>query len=204
MDPIFVAIEGIEGVGKSSMLRIIERLFQDLQYPYLSTREPGGSILAEEIRVLLKSNEYTVDKKTELLMMFAARAHHIDATIQPALSRGISVISDRFVAASYAYQGGGRDVGVEIIKALDEFVCSIHPDITLLLTCPVDVAMERLKKRGEAIDRIESEPFEFFEKAQERYLELARNNDSYIIIDASQSIDKVESQVRASLRERIL
>lgn len=200
---LFIAVEGIEGVGKSTMIKVVTSHLEAKGQDYIHTREPGGSNLAEEIRGLLKSSAYQTDAKTELLLMFAARSHHVKHVILPALEQGTAVVSDRFVAASYAYQGGGRMVQDEIIRTLDDFVCDKHPDLTLLITCPVDVAIERIHSRGEAIDRIESESIAFFERAQAKYISLANDDPSYAIIDGSKQQDEVALQIQKILEERV-
>lgn len=194
--PIFIAVEGIEGVGKSSVISIIADVLSAQGYVSRSTREPGGTDLAEQIRSLLKSKEYTIDEKTELLLMFAARSHHVQSVIMPSLKDGVSIISDRYVAASYAYQGAARAGDEQMIKTLDQYACEAQPDLTVLITCPVEVALTRIKLRNIPIDRIESESAAFFERAQEKYLELAHNNPAYIVVDGTGSLEDVQYLVR--------
>lgn len=198
--PIFITLEGIEGVGKSTLLREIEAYFTERNIPYKTTREPGGTPLAEKLRELLKDKEYTIDPITEALMMFASRSHHVNSLIRPSLEKGISIISDRYVEASYAYQGGGRGVDIDSIKALDKLACQeIQPDHIILITAPVDVAMKRVMERKN-IDRFEKETHEFFERVQNRYLEMAQGDNRYIILDGSQELDSIKAQLREELK----
>lgn len=194
--PYFIAIEGIEGVGKTTLASVIESYLIHKGYDCVLTREPGGTNLAEKVRTLLKDDHYSIDNVTELLLMFAARSHHITQKIKPNLEDGRCVVSDRYVDASYAYQGGGRGVPDSFLMQLDSMVCSdIKPDLTVLITCPVKIAMARVIARNEAIDRIEKEQQSFFERAQEKYLAIAKNNPSYIIIDGNQPFAKVKQDL---------
>lgn len=200
--PYFITIEGIEGVGKTTLAHVVSEYLLDKGYHNELTREPGGTNTAEVIRTLLKDPEHVIDPHTELLLMFASRSHHITHFIEPKLKQGVSIISDRFVDASYAYQGGGRGVGLEHIKYLDQLVCAaLTPDITILVTCPADIAMQRVISRAEAIDRIEQERIEFFERAQEAYLSLA-DNARYIVLDGSQALADVKAALIAELDKR--
>ena len=200
----FIAIEGIEGVGKTTLSRIVESHLSKCGYPTEMTREPGGTELAEKVRSLLKDKQYEIDPVTELLLMFSARSHHVTQRIKPLLEKGVSVISDRYVDASYAYQGGGRGIEDTSITQLERLACQgIRPDMVILVTCPVDVAMQRVLSRNEAIDRIEQEKREFFERAQEKYLSIARGNDTYLVIDGSQPLEDVERDLQKHLAELI-
>jgi len=200
----FIAIEGIEGVGKTTLSKVVSSYLETLSYKHIITREPGGTRLAEEIRVLLKDKQYSIDPETELLLMFAARSHHINEVIKPMLSVGNSIICDRFVDASYAYQGGGRGLSNDKLQALEAMVCKgLRPDISILVTCPVAIAMQRVIARNEKIDRIEQEKISFFERAQEKYLEIAESDPSYIIIDGNQPLDLVTKSLEEALSSKI-
>ena len=151
---VFITIEGGEGVGKSTNIATLESWLQAEGIGYCMTREPGGTPLAEDIRALLLANRSeTLVPTTELLMMFAARAQHIQAVIEPALAAGKWVICDRFTDATYAYQGGGRGMPVAMIGQLEQLVQGdLRPDLTLLLDAPVAVGMARAGDRGELLD----------------------------------------------------
>ena len=200
--PYFITIEGIEGVGKTTLSRLVGEYLSAKGCVNELTREPGGTYTAEVIRTLLKDPDHSIDAYTELLLMFASRSHHITHYIKPKLANGISVISDRFVDASYAYQGGGRGVSMDAIRYLDQMICSsLTPDLTVLVTCPADIAMQRVITRAEKIDRIEQERVDFFERAQEAYLSLA-TNDRYFILDGSMPLQQVKASLIAELDKR--
>lgn len=193
----FISIEGIEGVGKTTVVKHIEAYFARHAIPYILTREPGGTPIAEEVRkVLLAQHTEDMSSDSELLLMFAGRAQNLASVIKPALTRGDWVISDRFTDASRAYQGGGRGVPMQHINELAAWVQQgLEPSHTLLLDAPVACAMSRVHSRG-AKDRIESEGHDFFEKARDTYLQLAAAEPQRItVIDATQPLKQVQQQV---------
>lgn len=192
----FITIEGIDGVGKSTSMAYLEEYLKSKNLPYIVTREPGGTPLAENIRSLLKHHDEPITSETELLLMFAARAQHLAQVIKPALARGETVLCDRFTEASYAYQGGGRGIPQEKIALLENLVQDdFRPDLVILLTAPVKQALLRTKGRGEA-DRFETEQEHFFERAQETYLARAKQFPKmYSIVDASGSKEEVKQHL---------
>lgn len=197
----FITLEGVEGVGKTSNISFIKSYLEKKNIELVLTREPGGTPMAEEIRqVFIKPREELVAENTELLLMFAARAQHIEGLIKPCLDSGGWVLSDRFTDASYAYQGFGRGLSVESIEMLETLVQkTLRPDLTILLDLPVAIGLERAKKRGEA-DRIESEDVAFFEKVRNGYLFRVENDPKrFAIVDASQSLEKVQSEIGSIL-----
>ena len=197
----FITIEGTEGVGKTTNIAFIKQWLDDNKISFVSTREPGGTPLAEEIRQLLLSNrEEQVCSKAELLMMFAGRAQHIDKIIEPELDKGHWVLCDRFTDATYAYQGAGREMGDELIASLETMVQgSMRPDLTLLLDIPVELGLERAGKRSQP-DRFELEKTDFFNRVRQAYLTMAKNNPQrYKIIDASQALEDVQQQISNTL-----
>ena len=197
----FITIEGTEGVGKTTNIEYIKQWLDDHAISYVSTREPGGTPLAEEVRQLLLANrEEKVCSKAELLMMFAGRAQHIDQVIEPQLAKGNWVLCDRFTDATYAYQGAGREMGDELIKSLETMVQgAMRPDLTLVLDVPVELGLERAGKRSEP-DRFEREKTDFFNRVRQAYLSMATNNQQrYKIIDASKSLEHVQLQIEATL-----
>jgi dTMP kinase len=197
----FISIEGSEGAGKSTALTFIRDYFSYFPGEVLYTREPGGTTVAEEIRdVLLKQRNETIESSTELLLMFAARAQHLARVIIPALTHGKWVISDRFVDASYAYQGNGRGVKQEIIAYLEQYIVNVYPDLTLLLDIPVEIGLARALERGGAQDRIEVEQMDFFVRVRDGYLARAAADPERIkVIDASVSVKAVNEQIRFHL-----
>lgn len=195
---LFITVEGAEGVGKSTNIAFIRDALQSKGLDVIVTREPGGTEMAEEIReVLLKNRDESVAESAELLLMFAARAQHIESLIKPALLQGKWVISDRFTDATYAYQGGGRGVDANKIGILENFVQGgFRPDKTILLDAPVEIGMARAHKRGE-LDRFENQKLAFFEKVRRVYLErLEAEPNRFELIDASKSLDEVQVQLK--------
>lgn len=194
---IFITIEGIEGVGKSTQLKFLSHYLTQKNIPCLSTREPGGTPIAEEIRkILLTAHEEIMCKETELLLLFAGRAQHVANVIKPALQKGQWVVCDRFTDASFAYQGGGRNIPWTRITEIAKWVLGdFEPDLTLLLDAPVKISSERLQQRGQK-DRIEQEDLLFFNAVRQAYLKLAKANPArYRIIQADQSLSAVEQQI---------
>ena len=197
----FITIEGTEGVGKTTNIEYIKQWLDTNHISFVSTREPGGTPLAEEIRELLLANrEEKVCSKAELLMMFAGRAQHIDQVIEPQLAAGNWVLCDRFTEAPYAYQGAGREMGNELIASLETMVhASMRPDLTLVLDVPVELGLERAGKRSEP-DRFELEKTDFFNRVRNAYLSMAEQNPQrYKIIDASKTLEVVQQQIAYTL-----
>ena len=193
----FITFEGGEGVGKSTNVAFVESYLQSKAIPVVVTREPGGTKLAEKLRALLldKKSE-AITEEAELLLMFAARSQHLKHVIEPALARGDWVICDRFTDATYAYQGGGRNMKISMIEGLENLIQgNLRPDLTLLLDAPVKVGMERAGKRG-AFDRFESETLQFFEDVRRAYLLQAEINPKRItLIKASQPLAEVQQAI---------
>ena len=191
----FITIEGIEGVGKSTNLSLTESLINDLGQGVLVTREPGGTMTGERIRsILLDKDEQNMTAMTELLLMFAARRQHVDQVIEPALAAGTWVISDRFTDSSYAYQGGGRQLGMKTVSALEDFVLGdFRPDLTIVLDLDVSTGLTRATSNASP-DRFESEQREFFERVRKVFLDRA-SGDRYRVVDTSQSIEAVQSEI---------
>ena len=195
----FITLEGIEGAGKSTVMKRVARLLEKAGRTPVQTREPGGTPLGEALRELLLGHCHDgMADDTELLLMFAARAEHLHRKILPALERGRWVLCDRFTDATYAYQGGGRGIPGERIAVLEQWVQKgLQPDLTLLLDIPVEQGMARAGARS-APDRFESERIAFFERVRAAYLEQARRfPERYRVIDASRPL----AQVQRSLAE---
>ncbi len=194
----FITLEGGEGAGKTTALGYVRGLLESHGIPVTLTREPGGTRVGEHLRRLLLDPEVEMSAETELLLMFAARAEHLQQVIRPALEQGRWVLCDRFTDASYAYQGGGRGVSPERIAVLEDWVQgALRPDLTILLDLPVEVGMERVRGRNGAMDRMESETLEFHRRVRRAYLDRAcRCPDRYCLVDASGSPAVVEEQLR--------
>ena len=201
----FITLEGAEGVGKSTHLQFVCAEIRARGLKVLETREPGGTPEADEIRAtLLKVRGAIFDPMAELLLMFAARALHVDNVIRPALATGTWVVCDRFTDASYAYQGGGRGIPTARIAALERMVLKgLKPDLTLLLDAKVVVGMARARERGN-LDRFEREQDEFFERVRRVYRARARREPRRIaMVDAGQDIPSVQRDLAAILVERL-
>ncbi len=199
----FISLEGGEGAGKSTQNKRIVEWLSKQGSTVVEAREPGGTIVSEQIRrVLLDTRNAGLNATAELLMMFAARSQLVQEVILPALVEGKVIVCDRFADASYAYQGGGRQLGAETVAVIEKLVLKdLEPDLTLLFDVPVELGMKRVAVRGEA-DRFEIESIGFFERVRNAYLERAvANPHRFRIIDASQEEDKVWQQVKTILQE---
>ena len=193
----FITLEGIEGVGKTTNREYIRELLLKNGKPCIETREPGGTPLGEALREMLLEHKHEgMSADAELLMMFAARAEHLHKVIIPALNAGTNVLCDRFTEATYAYQGGGRELGMEKIADLENWVQGdLRPDLTVVLDAPVDIGRERAGKRS-APDRIEKEKNDFFDKVRNTYLEQAKQHPERIaVVDASVELEQVQQQI---------
>lgn len=202
----FITIEGIEGAGKTTAVRFILEYLRKVGKDVVSTREPGGTPLAEEIRRLLLNpalNE-PVDPKTELLLIFASRAQHLSQLIVPQLENGKWVLCDRFIDATYAYQSAGRGIEAKWIKLLENLVVGeLKPLITILLDIDPMLGLARSKNRGPQ-DRFEQEKAEFFEKVRQGYLQRAiEDKNRFYIIDAGQELTQVQIQLKLVLDKLI-
>ncbi len=200
----FITLEGIEGAGKSSAVECVVGTMQGLGRVVVATREPGGTELGERIRTLvLDKRSASMCADTELLLMFAARAQHLEEVIRPTLIRGECVVCDRFTDATYAYQGGGRGLSNTAISDAEALVhADLQPHTTLLLDTAPDVGLERARGRH-AADRIESENIPFFARVRDAYLARAAEFPNRIItIDAGQDLEMVHAEIRAALQER--
>jgi dTMP kinase len=197
----FIVVEGGEGSGKTTNLSFICDYLKQRHISFIQTREPGGTPLAEEIReLLLQKRDEVVASDAELLLMFAARAQHLERVIKPALQRGQWVVCDRFTDATYAYQGSGRQLGFDKINRLEQLVQgNLRPDKVILLDVPLEVGMARARARGE-LDRMESEHQDFFRRVRDGYLQrVAGNPKGYLVVDASQSLAQVQADLAAQL-----
>jgi dTMP kinase len=200
---LFITLEGPEGAGKTTNREFLAERLRAAGRDTLLTREPGGTPLAERIReLLLAPSAEPMASDTELLLMFAARAQHLDQVIRPALAAGKMVLCDRFTDATYAYQGGGRGLSEARIAVLEDFVQgALRPDLTLVFDLPVEVGLARAAARGR-LDRFEQEGRAFFEAVRQTYLRRAAlNPERYRIIDAGQPLAGVQQQLERLLPE---
>lgn len=198
----FIVIEGLEGAGKSTAINaVLETLKQAGIENIRNTREPGGTALAEKLRELVKQEHEgeELQDMTELLLMYAARVQLVENVIKPALNSGTWVVGDRHDMSSQAYQGGGRQIARETMQALKQTTLGeFKPDLTLYLDIDPRVGLERARGRGE-LDRIEKMDMSFFDRTRERYLELANQDDSVLIINAEQVIEQVAADIKTAL-----
>lgn len=204
MNGKFISIEGIEGAGKSTQLSFIRDFLETRGKRVVVSREPGGTELGEQIReLLLAPREDGMSEDAELLLMFAARAEHIHQVIKPALERGDWVLCDRFVDATFAYQGGGRGIDRKRIETISDWTLKgLETDLTLLFDLPVAMGQSRVIKRQQEKDRFEQEKAAFFEKIRDCYLQRAKAEPQRIkCIDASRDIEAIQSQLSEILTE---
>ena len=196
----FITLEGVEGVGKSTHLPFIGAFLRARGLEVIETREPGGTALAEAVRGLFLMDE-PMPAASELMLLFAARASHLQDVILPALARGAWVVCDRFTDATYAYQGGGRGLDPAWIADLERRVQgSTRPDRVLVLDAPVAVGQARVAARRGRQDRIEAEDIAFFERVRAVYLERAQR-PGYRLIDAAGAVDVVQQELARQLED---
>lgn len=204
----FITLEGSEGAGKSTMMSRTRTWLTHAGHDVITTREPGGTPLAEEIRTMVLDASSEDDDPpaplTELLLVFAARAQHLDRLVRPALDDGITVLCDRFTDSTWAYQGGGREMPDEWISALEQLVHGdLQPDLTLLLDVDVETGLSRASSRSDP-DWFESEQSEFFQRVRSVYLERASAAPGrFVIIDASKNEESVWAQIESCLSDRL-
>lgn len=199
----FLTLEGTEGVGKSTNLAFIQSYLESRGIDLLVTREPGGTPLAEEVReLLLARRDEAFDPTAELLLIFAARAQHINTVIKPALAAGRWVLSDRFTDATYAYQGAGRGLSLSTIESLEQLVQgSLRPDLTLILDIDVEVGLTRADSRG-ALDRFEMEQISFFDRVRQGYqARAAQAPERYRLVNAGQPLFSVQVDIEKVLEQ---
>ncbi|MEQ8937329.1 MAG: dTMP kinase [Gammaproteobacteria bacterium] len=202
----FITLEGIEGAGKSTMLNFISEQLQQAGNEVVVTREPGGTRVGEKLQEILLDNSNTrLSDDAELLIIFAARAQHLQQVIRPALNAGQYVLCDRFTDASYAYQGGGRNMSTERIRQLEDWVQQgLEPDLTILFDLDVATGLRRAGKRGDA-DRFEQEHVDFFERIRQCYIDRASAEpERFRVIDAASTVDNVKQQILEVLKDKQL
>ena len=198
----FITLEGVDGAGKSTHVSWVAERLRASRHEVIVTREPGGTLLAEKLRALVLAE--AMDPLAETLLMFAARADHVQKVIAPALARGAWVVCDRFTDATLAYQGAGKGVPVERIRQLAEATHpGLAPDQTLVFDCPYEVSRSRLSNSGRDLDRFESEERAFFERVRAGYQALARAEPGRVyLIDGSKASDKVKVDIENILISR--
>ena len=200
----FIVVEGLEGAGKSSVIGLIVQALKDAGKRVEQTREPGGTPMAEAIRECVKHDwDETVSEETELLLMYAARVQLLTNKILPSLDAGVWVVGDRHDLSSQAYQGGGRGVSEKTMTAISNIALKgFKPDLTLYLDVEPAVGLERARGRGE-LDRIEQAGLAFFERTRAKYLSLAKQDESIVVVSAMQSMEKVHQDVTAIINDYV-
>ncbi|HEY5637947.1 MAG TPA: dTMP kinase [Burkholderiales bacterium] len=194
-----ITVEGVDGAGKSTHLAFLADCIRGRGHRVLTTREPGGTPLAEALRELLMKEP--MDGVAEALLMFAARADHVARVIEPALAGGNWVLCDRFTDATLAYQGAGKGVQEAFLVALAKQAHpALRPDLTLLFDCPYDISRQRLERTGKVLDRFEREDQAFFERVRDRYLKLAKEEPArWRVIDASKGLAEIKKSVKEAV-----
>jgi dTMP kinase len=194
---VFITFEGIDGVGKSTQLDLLQSWLEGRGREVIRTLEPGGTELGQEIRHLLLHRKGDVAARAEALLYAADRAHHVATKIRPALADGKVVLSDRYFDSSVAYQGAARELDVTEVRNISLWaVDNLIPDLTVLLDLDAHAAILRRNKTGTEPDRLEREKVDFFERARSQYLELAKES-RFLVVDATLSIDEIQDQIRA-------
>ncbi len=193
---MFITFEGIDGVGKSTQLDLLQTWLEGRGSELVRTLEPGGTELGQEIRHLLLHRKGDVASRAEALLYAADRAHHVATKIRPALAEGKVVLSDRYFDSSVAYQGAARELDVDEVRNISLWaVDNLIPDLTVLLDLDAQAAIQRRNKTGTEPDRLEREKVEFFERARAQYLELAKE-PRFLVVDANLSIDEIQQRIR--------
>lgn len=195
----FITLEGVDGAGKSTHIAWLVGYLEQLGHTVVSTREPGGTVLGEQLRDVLLHQPMSLE--TETLLMFAARCEHIKAVIRPALKAGAWVVCDRFTDATYAYQGGGRQLGAQRVRALEQWVHpDLQPDRTWLFDVPLAVARQRLSDTR-TLDRFEQEDAAFFERTRQAYHDRVANDPHrFLVVDATRSIEQIRQSLVSDIQ----
>jgi dTMP kinase len=199
MSALFITFEGIDGVGKSTQANLLEEYLRSLGHDIVRTLEPGGTELGVEIRQMLLHRKGEVSPRAEALLYAADRAHHVETKVKPALAAGKIVMSDRYLDSSVAYQGAGRELSMEDIRGISIWATGgLLPNLTILLDLDAASARARRNTTGQEPDRLEREKIEFFEATRQAFLKLASDEpDRFLVIDASQTVEQMQAQIRA-------
>ncbi|MCT8687078.1 dTMP kinase [Glaesserella parasuis] len=196
----FIVIEGLEGAGKSNAQRVVSETLAAHGIEFITTREPGGTPIAEALRNLWKEGkdgEHTTDK-AEVLMIYAARTQLVETVIEPALASGKWVVGDRHNMSSQAYQGGGRGLSELVDKVGSVILGDFEPDFTIYLDIEPSMGLERARGRG-ALDRIEQLDIDFFHRTRERYVSLVKDNPKAVLINAEPAIEQVSADIQQAV-----
>jgi dTMP kinase len=202
----FISFEGPEGAGKSTQIVLLARALTDFGVDVVTTREPGGTRLGEQIRgLLLELGQQSVTGTTEALLHSAARAQHVEEVIRPALLAGKTVLCDRFVESTLAYQGGGRGLPLEELRSIQQFATGgIEPDVRILLDLPVDVGLQRRQRNAEVWNRMDDESLGFHERVRAMYHRLVADRpEAWLVVDATADVGQIAQAIEAGIASRL-
>lgn len=201
----FISFEGADGVGKTTQITLLIEYLKSKKRETFATREPGGTAVGEKVREILLDPSMEMEKRTETLLYLSARAEHVEKIILPKVKDGIIVLSDRFSDSTLVYQGMARGLDVDTLIKINNFATNgLLPDLTFLLDAPVERLAKRMQKRGKA-DRIEQEGLKFQQLVREGFLQLAKSYlERIVVIDALESIEKIQETIRKSIDDKIL
>jgi dTMP kinase len=207
---IFITLEGIDGTGKSTQFRLLVEELRRLRFPVVATREPGGTRTGERVRdILLASKTGNLAPLAELALMYAARAQHVDEVVRPALKRGEIVVSDRYNDSSFAYQGYGRKLGVEVVRAFDRAICgTTQPDLTIVLDlsprAAILRAMGRETRQRSRHGRFEAQGLAFHNRVRRGYLEIAKREPGRVkVVNANRPVDFVWADIAGHVLDKL-
>lgn len=205
----FIVFEGLDGAGKTSLIHSLASVLKTRSLPFIQTREPGGTPLAEDVRqLLIRTNSETPVPRTELLLYAAGRAQHVDTVLLPAIKQNKWILCDRFTASSLAFQGGGRQLNIDAITWLNAYATQgLKPDLTVLLDLTVEQSRQRREKRNVSVntqdDRFEQEAEDFHQRVRQSYLQLAAQNPlEWLVLDSSSAQDMLLNKLIAKLKEK--
>ena len=201
----FITFEGIDGSGKTTQIKLLKEYLSNIGVNVLITREPGGSAISEKIRnLLLDVSNKKMLPETEMLLYMASRSQHVGELILPAMYSGKTVICDRFYDSTIAYQGAARNINIDIINTVQDYVSyGLVPDLTILIDLPVEVGLVRILNRD--ADRIEKEPLQFLKKVRQKYLDLAKAEPNrFIIINGNQDVENIRKEIINKVIKRIM
>ncbi|WP_239253607.1 dTMP kinase [Listeria ilorinensis] len=207
MKGIFITLEGPDGSGKTTTMQLLYEKMKKSGIPFIKTREPGGSPISEKVReIVLGIGNEEMDPRTEALLIAGARRQHVVETIRPALAAGKTVLCDRFIDSSLAYQGAGRGIGIDEVLEINLFaVEQTLPDVTYYLDVPAEIGLARIAaNKGREINRLDKEDVTFHQQVQEGYEELLnRFSERFVRIDATQTPDQITDQILSDILERV-
>ena len=202
---LFITLEGPEGSGKTTQARLLARWLEEQGHRIVLTREPGGTPIGDQIRDVLHDSRNTeMAARTEILLYSASRAQHTAEKIRPALAAGRIVVSDRFADSTYAYQGYGRGLDLEMLRTITRIATGgLQPDLTIYIDITPEEGLHRRRAGGDEWNRLDAEPLQFHQRVRSGYLELARlEPHRWVVIDGSGTVEEVQARVRAVVQAR--